>query len=52
MQWKHEDVQDLLYLQRLGSPGLVKDGSLTPLDGMLGVLTTDATTDVSVSAFL
>ena len=30
-------MQGLLYLQLLGSPGLVKDGSLTPLDGMLGV---------------
>ena len=30
----HEDVQGLLYLQLLGSPGLVKDWSLTPLDGM------------------
>ena len=30
-------MQGLLYLQLFGSPGLVKDGSLTPLDGMVGV---------------
>ena len=32
----HEDMQGLLYLQLLGSSGLVKDGGPTPLDGMLG----------------
>ena len=33
----HEDVQGLLDLQLLASAALIKDGSLTPLDGMLGI---------------
>ena len=38
-----------IFSSLIGFPGLVKDGSLTPLDGMLEC---SATTDVSMSAFL
>ena len=52
MRGGHEDVQGLLYLQLLGSPGLVKDGSFTPLDGTWVFLECSATADVFMSAFL
>lgn len=46
----HEDMQGFLYLQLLGSFGLVKDGDITPLDGMLQECF--ATANIFVSAFL
>ena len=52
VQGIHEHMQGFLYLQLFGSSGLVKDGSLTPLDdtmGVLGILCTTA--DAFVSAF-